>query len=180
MSKFCGKCDFADSIEIRGVDKILEAEIYVGNKKLEAETYKDLIPYLAYIVGIMASSDGRMYIRLSRESYVDTEEKDTLNRYLKDALRIYNRCKRKKTEFNTWDAITEICWNDYNLDVITEIVNRVNEKGRKADIEGVHTQLGELYRRNLVREMLEHGLDPSEYGLERFINIGEELKRELD
>lgn len=33
MSRFSGKCDFCDEIETVGLDKILNAEVYVGDSK---------------------------------------------------------------------------------------------------------------------------------------------------
>ena len=109
---------------------------------------------------------------MTKESKVDIHEQETLGWYLRDLLKIYNRCKRKKIEFNVEDAVKEVCWNDHNREIITELANRVKEQGKKANIEGLHTSLNEHYRENLINEMLKYGLNPEEWGYGRFVNNG--------
>lgn len=106
---------------------------------------------------------------LSSRSFVDEEEEDRLLLYLKQLLRIYNRCKRKKTEFNVEEAVKEVCWLNYNKEQITELAQRVKEKGKKASIDGIHLAMSEHYRQVLVDEMIRNDLNPADYGYERFV-----------
>ena len=40
MSKFSGKCDFCDTIEICGLEKILNSKIYLGKSEIPLEIFK--------------------------------------------------------------------------------------------------------------------------------------------
>lgn len=203
MSKFSGKCDFADSIWMSaetdeeafakfngtrlyvwqplpdGVDLMKELKDGVNvpetyYKKVEYSSIKDLVPYYPHLVSMACYNNKTprsSVVILSPESYIDSKERDNLEWYLKDLLKIYRRCKRKKVEFNVDDAVKEVCWNDYNKKEIIELANRVKERGKRASIDGIHLPFNEkYYRQELVNEMLKYGLDPCEYGdYERFI-----------
>ena len=172
MSRYSGKCDLADTIYMQG-EKILNSSIYVGNsnKPLQINNMTDLIPYYPYIISsaYFDNVKGKSVIYLPEESWVDYEEKYSLMLYLQRILRIYNRCKRKKITFETEAAVQEVCWRDWNKCAITELANRVKEKGKKATIDGIHLKMHERYRQELVDEMLQHGLNPADYGYSRFI-----------
>lgn len=78
MSKFSGKCDFCDEIEIFGLEHILNSEVYVGDSEepLKLTCLADCVPYYPHIVSV-ASHDNvknRSYIRLTSKSWVDIEE----------------------------------------------------------------------------------------------------------
>ena len=136
----------------------------------------DLIPSYPYIIGCAFYSDGKSVIHLSSESWVDIEERKCLEWKLKYLLRIYNRCKRNKIEFDVDDAVNQICWNHFNEAAYKEIANRIKENGKKATVENIHLTMHETYRRELVNEMIKNGLNPIEYGdFERFIK--KELKK---
>ena len=178
MSRWSGKCDCFDSlIEIH---KYTEEElknnvkIYIGNntEPLHIEKMSDLIPYYPYLIAIACydNVERKSVIRLSSESFVDREERECLEWRLKDLIRIYNRCKRKKIEFDVEDAVKQITWNGWNEEPHRELANRVKENGKKATINGIHLKMHERYRKELVDEMLKNGLNPADYGYERFIN----------
>lgn len=169
MSRYSDKCDFADFLDIFGEESISKSEIYIGDKKLEATGYRDLVPYLAHTVSLFSGSkEGHIYVQLSERSYVDTQEEETLGWYLRDLLKIYNRCKRNKVPFDVDSAVKEVSFSDYNMDVIMELAKRVRDYGNKTTTAGIHTWIGEQFRKNLAYEMIKHNIDPSEYGLERF------------
>lgn len=77
MSRFSGKCDFYDEIEIFGLDRVLSAKIFIGENDypLAITSYKDCIPYFPYIVTMSFhdKNEGRDIIRLSEKSWVDIE-----------------------------------------------------------------------------------------------------------
>ena len=97
-------------------------------KKIEYSSIKDLIPYYPHITAFSCGS----VICLSRESFVDSEEREILEWRLKDLLRIYNRCKRKKIEFDVEESLKDMFWSDWNKEPYRELANRVKEKGKKA------------------------------------------------
>lgn len=133
---------------------------------------KDLIPYYPHIIGFAAcdnTDSHKSVVCLSSESFVDREEREILEWKLKNILRIYNRCKRKKIEFDIDEVIKEICWNGWNEEVYRELAERVKERGKKATIDGIHLRMHEKYRQDLVNEMLKNGLNPCDYGYERFV-----------
>lgn len=76
MSRFSGKCDFCDEIEIFGLDKILKSEVYVGDsdEPLKLTCLADCVPYYPYVVVTSACSGDRATIRLTSKSWVDIEE----------------------------------------------------------------------------------------------------------
>lgn len=143
-------------------------------KKIEYSSIKDLIPFYPHIIGFAACDNTDSHnsvVCLSRESFVDSEERENLEFRLKHLLRIYNRCKRKKIEFDVEEALKEVVWGDWNKEAYRELANRVANKGKKATVDGIHLKMHEYYRRELVNEMLKHGLNPCDYGdYGRFVN----------
>lgn len=177
MSMFSGKCDCYDTlvaIHNYTEDELKnKVDIYVGNstEPLHIESYKDLIPYYPYLVSSGVFSKDKFVVHLTSESFVDEEERESLEFRLKELIKIYNRCKRKKTEFNVEDTVKEVCFGDWNRDVICELAKRVKENGKKATIDGLHLKIHELFRKTLVDEMLNNGIDPCEYGYGRFMEV---------
>lgn len=177
ISRYSGKCDVYDSFVMihNYTDEELKnnVKIYLGKNDtpLKFETTKDLIPYYPHLISVACydNAERKSIIHITSESFVDYEERDTLNYYLKRILTIYNRCKRKKTEFNVDEVVKEICWMDWNKEAITELANRVKAKGKKATVDGVHLTMHERYRRELVDEMIKNDIDPAEYGYSRFV-----------
>lgn len=138
-------------------------------KEVEYSSIKDLIPLYPHIIVFSTGS----IVCLSLESFVDREERETLEYMLKNILRIYNRCKRKKIEFNVDEALREIVWNGWNEEAYRELANRVKENGKKATIDGIHLRMHEIYRRELASEMIKNGLNPNDYGYGRFVDKNE-------
>ena len=157
-------------------DKVNIPETYY--KKIEYSSIKDLIPFYPYTIAFAGcdNTDSRnSVVCLSSESHVDREERENLEFRLKELLRIYNRCKRKKIEFNVEEAVKEITWNGWNEEPYTELAKRIKEQGKKASIDGIHLTMHEHYRKELVDEMIKNGLNPCQYGdYKRFINENQE------
>lgn len=78
MSRFSGKCDFCDEIEIFGLDHILNCRVYVGDSDipLRLTCLKDCIPYYPYVITMsgMNMKDKVGEIHLTPKSWVDIEE----------------------------------------------------------------------------------------------------------
>lgn len=177
MSRYSGKCDCFDSLVI--IHEYTEEElknnvkIYVGNSDipLKIESSKDLIPFYPYLIGsaYFDNEEKKSVVHLSSESFVDREERESLEFKLKRLLTIYNRCKRKKIEFNINEAVKEVAWDKYDEKIYRILAERVREKGKKATIDGLHLEMHEYYRKELVDEMNKNGLNPADYGYERFV-----------
>lgn len=175
ISIYSGKCDFYDAfVEIHGYndETLNNANIYVGKstEPLAQKSMVDLIPYYPYIIAISAfdNEKKKSMIVLSSESFVDREEIDILTMYFEEVMKVYRRCKRKKIKFVAEEATNEISYL-INKERILEIAKRVEKYGKKASIDGIHLPCSEYYRQNLVDEMLRNGLNPADYGYERFV-----------
>lgn len=182
MSRYSGKCDLFDVLEIHNytLEELQDnVKIYVGNSKepLHIEKMSDLIPYYPHIIwsAYYNNVERKSVMHITSESYVDREEREHLEFYLKQLIKIYNRCKKNKVEFNVDEAVKEVCWMDWNKEAITELANRVKEKGTKATIEDVHLTMHELYRKLLVEEMLRNCVNLADIGnnYKRFVNNDE-------
>jgi hypothetical protein len=183
ISKFSGKCDVFDSlIAINGyTDEELKnnVNIYIGDVKtpLKIENQQSLIPYYAHLVcgSLHDNKERKASIYITKESFVDREERENLEWRLEKLLTIYNRCKRKKIEFDVEEALKEIVWNGWNEEPYRKLANRVKEHGKKATVDGIHLRMHEHYRRDLVDEMIKNGLNPLRYGdYARFMGGGEQ------
>ena len=156
MSEFSGKCDFKDTIDIWGADAICSSNIYLYEQliPLRIDTEKDLIPYYPYIVISAAmSKTGKNEIHLSKESYVDSYEKDLLTNILKNHLKKHRKCKRDHVIFNPEPLLY--------LHEDEEIINRIKRDGEKATIDNIHLTYCQYYRDLLYREMVFAGYEPT-------------------
>ena len=173
MSRYSGKCDLADEIAIFGLENVLASKIYIGDstEPLGATTYKDLIPYLPYTVSGACYHSGQQEIRwLSKESWVDREEREILNMYKNILVKYYRKCKRNHEEMDIKKAIEYVAFAP--SEEIYKLAVRVKTQGDKASIDGLHTPAKDMYRQLLVDEMCKYGIDPVEYGYERFVEQG--------
>lgn len=178
MSKYSGKCDFGDLCEIYGEEKTVKAKVYIGNNimPLAINSYKDALPYFPFLVGLSVCNEDGMTMRLSRESYVDSYEREVLSSYLDTVIRYYKRCKRKKETFDANDALKHISWFDENETYKQLIVNEVENNGVKSEIpQGCHMPIAEIYREMLFNDMVYAGYTPSEsarwcFGIDRTFN----------
>lgn len=173
MSQFSGKCDLYDTlIDIYGFENSKNSKIYVGDSKipLVINSQKDLIPYYPNLIctGAFNNITGEHVLHITKESYVDIEEKERLDMYLKSVLKIYNRCKRKKEVFDFEKATEQVSYYA-NKDIIKEIAYRVSINGKKANTDGIHLKSSDYYRQKLVDEMIKNGLDPKDFGYEDFV-----------
>ena len=151
MSKFSGKCDFYDHIAmIHDFDeeKLKNVKIYIGdtNTPLVWNKTADLIPYYPHLISVGCGD----MLCLSSRSWVDIEEERLLEFYLKIVLRYYNRCKRKKEEFNIDNYLKDSFFDE---EIFRELAERVKEKKAKATYEGLHLKSHNYYREKLAQEI---------------------------
>lgn len=189
MSVYSSKCDIYDSLV--EIHQYTDAELannvkiyqYGNDKPLPIKCQKDLIPYYPFTIGSGSfnNQERTACINIGNMSYVDKKEKERLETYLKNVLRVYKHCKRKKINFDKQKALKEAGAFDihHDQDVVREIVNRVDKHGYKATINGLHLYISDCYRKQLVNEMLANGIDPCKWGYDRFIKEkeNESIKR---
>ena len=180
MSTYSGKCDVYDDLIMihKYTDEELANNVKIyqrsaeGEKQLKITCRKDLIPYYGHIVSSACynNAERKSIIYITAESHVDREERDMLERKLKNILTVYNRCKRKKIEFDASSAAKEFAWVGFDDDIYLELANRVKANGKKANVDGLHMKMAEHYRKNLVQVMLNNHLNPLDYGdYQRFL-----------
>lgn len=154
------------------LNKALEEKVNIPEtyyKKIEYDCIEDLIPYYPYLI-VMAYYDNTdvrsSVVCLSEKSFVDIEESEFLNRWLGQIIKEYKKCKRKKVDFSPTDVLSKISIFRTNDAIMMELCNRVKEKGTKANIDGLHLNGHNWYRKELKKEMIKHDIDPIVYGLE--------------
>ena len=176
MSRFSGKCDFYDCVASFYTFEEIQnkVKIFVGksDKPLKIEKMTDLIPYYPYLISLGAYDivDRTATVHLTSKSYIDLREQDSLDFILKQILRYYNSCKRKKIDFSVDGAVKKVfAISDKDRDTVaTELANRVKINGKKASTDGLHLSMYDFDRKELAEEMVENGLNPADYGYERF------------
>ena len=102
MSKFTGKSDFYDWCEMHNEpSKIIKiAKVYLGDAKVDTTSEKELIPYYTHLIASMACTPDMQSINLSKESFIDSEEKDFLSWKIELAIKSVRKAKKEKTAFN--------------------------------------------------------------------------------
>ena len=161
MSKFTGKCDFYDHIEIFGLENVLKSDIYIGNKEhpIKVESEKDLVPYYPRLISISyCNRESSGIIVLTEKSWIDYKEEDFLQWAL-DTIKKYRRsCVRKKIPFDQEEAYKKVVFL-VDRPELRELVKRVAEQKNKATFEGIQLKTNQYYRDFLVEEMVKFGYD---------------------
>ena len=187
ISLYSGRCDLKDTLDIFGVNEIIKKyKIYASNQilPLEVKEPKDLIPYYPFLTSSMSSNKetgGTIY--LTSESYIDTEERQSLTWTLNNLIKIWKRCKRKKIPFDKEEALAQTTLftpREYE----EEIADRVAKFGDKATIDGIHIKSHNRYRQDLYDEMIKNGWDEAKsyiwcFGFDRWIERNKEEKNDL-
>lgn len=108
---------------IHTLDEIVErSDIYLGDAKVEIKTSKDLIPYYTHIVSSASyNKDEGNTINISKESFIDTEEKDFMVWRIMDAIKLARKAKKEKKPFDLnylkserndkFDTTPDFLWN---------------------------------------------------------------------
>lgn len=165
MSEFSGKCDLWDDLinisKVNDESDWSKINIYLGEDKLNIKSVKDLLPYAAYLSSVMYhNKETGYYIRLSKESFVDMEERESLMRRLRMAKAYYRKCKRAGKDFIVLEAVKYVSMFPDNADF--EICNRVFMHPYTNNIKGIHTNIHNFFRKELYNAMLEYGYSEKE------------------
>ena len=175
ISKYTDKCDFGDTVEIFGTENILSKyNIYIANYivPLKINSEKELLPFYPYIVAMMTSN----IIMLSSKSYIDEQEEEWLTWDLDYAKKYWAKCKREKKLFNEEECLKKMSWLNIQ-GYHKQIVDRVKTFGKKATIDGIHTQYHDRCREKLYEDMIASGWEDSTayswcFGWDRYFKRG--------
>ena len=145
-----------------GADRLInDFKIYAyGNEviPLKFEKPADLIAYYPYLVVMQyGSSHGGGVIHLSKESFIDSEEKEQLQWKMDCIKTMYRKCKRNHIPFDRKAAEKEISWHDEPRPYETEIIDRVEHDGNKATIDGIHDSMHDRMRDEWYKLMIDNG-----------------------
>ena len=169
MSRWSGKCDVADHFWMRAeTDEDVQKEIdktnfymWINDRrvKLDIHTVKDLVPYYPFLISMSVWDGEHGTVVLSKESFVDREEREFMEWNLRDAIKEYKKCKRKKIPFDPKAYLEKhTWWTRHNY--TEEIVNRVARDGLKANLDGLYSESRDKWMRiPLAQEMKRYGYD---------------------
>lgn len=168
MSAYSGKCDVADWFEDKDDDYIKNSEFYLFGEivPLRINNQHDLAPYYPYIIIIGGGKDTRSIVHFSKESFIDSEEKDHLGWRLQNIQKYYRKCKRNKIPYTVEEAVKQCCFFT-STDVDKRIAEVVGEHGNKVTVEDlieeykIRLSTSEYYRERLLERMIELGWDKS-------------------
>lgn len=129
MSKFTGKCDFYDwCFMISKPEEVLKkAKIYYGDAIVFIKSEKDLFPYATHLIASMASSEEGQSIHLSRNSFIDDEERSSLSWRVRDCILLARKAKKEKVEFNIDYVMNKVTDFAPDRNVYLQIVNILNK-----------------------------------------------------
>jgi len=102
MGRYTGKSDFDDwcNIHNKPEEIIKNATVFLGDAKLTFNKPRDLIPYYTHLIASMFKSDDKQVIYLSKESYLDTREKERLSNFIYNSIIWAQKAHREKKSFN--------------------------------------------------------------------------------
>lgn len=108
MSRYTSKSDFGDWCEMHNnPSQIVElANVYMGDAKVEIKNEKDLIPYYTHLIASMACSPESQNIHLSRESFIDIDEKEFMAWKIITAIKVARKAKKERKPF-TYEYLKE-------------------------------------------------------------------------
>ena len=101
MSKWTGKCDFCDNCEmIHNPQEFVEkSKIYLGDARLMIKEEKDLIPYYTHLISSACyNKESGNTIHLSRDSFINSEEREFLSWKIRDIISMFRKAKKEKIE----------------------------------------------------------------------------------
>ena len=129
MSRWSGKCDFCDDCEMihNPQEYIEKSKIYLGDARVMIKEEKDLIPYYTHLVAMGSyNKENGNVIHLSRESFIDREEKEFLSWKIRDVITTFRKAKREKVEVTLDYLKTQKYYWGHGEDVIySAIIDKI-------------------------------------------------------
>ena len=132
MGKYTGKSDFFDwcNMHNKPEDVIKKATVFLSGAKITFEKPEDLIPYYTHTIASMSCSKEKQFINLSKESYLDTREKERLSNFIYNSIIWAQKAHREKKNFNLDFIKDQKNYKVYSLEddyILNSIVNKIKK-----------------------------------------------------
>lgn len=132
MGKYTGKSDFFDwcNIHNKPEDVIKKATVFLSGAKITFEKPEDLIPYYTHTIASMSCSKEKQFINLSKESYLDTREKERLSNFIYNSIIWAQKAHREKKSFNLDFIKDQKNYKIYSSEddyILSSIVNKIKK-----------------------------------------------------
>ena len=132
MGKYTGKSDFDDwcNMHNKPEDVIKKATVFLNGAKITFEKPEDLIPYYTHTIASMSCSKEKQFINLSKESYLDTREKERLSNFIYNSIIWAQKAHREKKSFNLDFIKDQKNYKVYSLEddyILNSIVNKIKK-----------------------------------------------------
>ena len=130
MGRYTGKSDFDDwcNMHNKPEDVIKKATVFLNGAKITFEKPEDLIPYYTHTIASMSCSKEKQFINLSKESYLDTREKERLSNFIYNSIIWAQKAHREKKNFNLDFIKDQKNYKVYSLEddyILSSIVNKI-------------------------------------------------------
>lgn len=183
MSRWTGKCDFCDDCEmIHNPQEFVEkSEIYLGDARVMVKEEKDLIPYYTHLVASACyTKENGNTIHLSRDSFINSEEREFLSWKIRDIISMFRKAKKEKIEVTldyvksqkyywgngedfVWSALIDKIKNNMNLIKVhlpkdyRECSYFISEWLIPNYFYDIHDSMHNLYREEFIKFAHENG-----------------------
>lgn len=132
MGKYTGKSDFFDwcNMHNKPEDVIKKATVFLSGAKITFEKPEDLIPYYTHTIASMSCSKEKQFINLSKESYLDTREKECLSNFIYNSIIWAQKAHREKKNFNLDFIKDQKNYKIYSSEddyILSSIVNKIKK-----------------------------------------------------
>lgn len=132
MGRYTGKSDFFDwcNMHNKPEDVIKKATVFLNGAKITFEKPEDLIPYYTHTIASMSCSKEKQFINLSKESYLDTREKERLSNFIHNSIIWAQKAHREKKNFNLDFIKDQKNYKVYSLEddyILSSIVNKIKK-----------------------------------------------------
>lgn len=132
MGRYTGKSDFDDwcNMHNKPEDVIKKATVFLSGAKITFEKPEDLIPYYTHTIASMSCSKEKQFINLSKESYLDTREKERLSNFIHNSIIWAQKAHREKKNFNLDFIKDQKNYKVYSLEddyILNSIVNKIKK-----------------------------------------------------
>lgn len=132
MGKYTGKSDFFDwcNMHNKPEDVIKKATVFLSGAKITFEKPEDLIPYYTHTIASMSCSKEKQFINLSKESYLDTREKERLSNFIYNSIIWAQKAHREKKNFNLDFIKDQKNYKIYSSEddyILSSIVNKIKK-----------------------------------------------------
>ena len=129
MSRWTGKCDFCDNCEmIHNPQEFVEkSKIYLGDARVMIKEEKDLIPYYTHLVASACyNKESDNTIHLSRNSFIDSEEREHIAWRVRDVIGVFRKAKKEKVDV-TLDYMKKqkFWWNDSDVIIWKALIDKI-------------------------------------------------------